>query len=168
MFDALKRLFSDLKARAPEPTFALDDPRLAVAALMCHVIAVDGVVRPAERTAMIATLADRYGLTTAEAGQLAEAAREAELETAALKRFTAGLARSLPIEERRDIVSRAEIDAYAGTGEPLDKAGAYGIQGVAAVFVSRLEGSYSGVMGLPLHETAELLREAGLAIPRTP
>lgn len=105
MFDALKRLFSDLKARAPEPTFALDDPRLAVAALMCHVIAVDGVVRPAERTAMIATLADRYGLTTAEAGQLAEAAREAELETAALKRFTAGLARSLPIDERRDIVA---------------------------------------------------------------
>ena len=62
----------------------------------------------------------------------------------------------------------AERAAYCATGEPLDKAGAYGIQGVAAVFVSRLEGSYSGVMGLPLHETAELLREAGLAIPRTP
>ena len=62
----------------------------------------------------------------------------------------------------------AERAAYCATGEPLDKAGAYGIQGVAAVFVSRLEGSYSGVMGLPLHETSELLREAGLAIPRTP
>lgn len=55
-----------------------------------------------------------------------------------------------------------EIDAYWATGEPRDKAGAYAIQGYAAVFISRLEGSYSGVMGLPLFETAELLSAAGL------
>ena len=54
-----------------------------------------------------------------------------------------------------------EIDAYVATGEPMDKAGAYAIQGRAAVFVSRLEGSYSGVMGLPLYETAGLLSEFG-------
>jgi len=47
------------------------------------------------------------------------------------------------------------------TGEPFGKAGAYAIQGRAAAFVRRLEGSYSGVMGLPLHETAVLLRSFG-------
>lgn len=55
----------------------------------------------------------------------------------------------------------AEIEGYVATGEPLDKAGAYAIQGRAAIFVSRLEGSYSGVMGLPLFETATLLSEFG-------
>ncbi|MET0377432.1 MAG: Maf family protein [Spongiibacteraceae bacterium] len=54
-------------------------------------------------------------------------------------------------------ISDAEIDAYWNSGEPRDKAGAYGIQGYAAVFVERIDGSYSGVMGLPLFETAQLL-----------
>lgn len=57
-----------------------------------------------------------------------------------------------------------EIEAYVATGEPLDKAGAYGIQGLAAVFVTRLCGSYSGVVGLPLSETAELLASLGLDV----
>jgi len=56
----------------------------------------------------------------------------------------------------------AEIRAYAATGEPMDKAGAYGIQGRAACFVERLEGSYSGVLGLPLFETADLLAQVGI------
>lgn len=60
-----------------------------------------------------------------------------------------------------------EIDAYVATGEPLDKAGAYGVQGLAAVFVTRLCGSYSGVVGLPLFDTAELLREHGVDVIRT-
>lgn len=58
--------------------------------------------------------------------------------------------------------SAAERRAYWDSGEPVDKAGAYGIQGLGAIFVARLEGSYSGVMGLPLFETAELLAEAGI------
>jgi septum formation protein len=53
----------------------------------------------------------------------------------------------------------AEIEQYWKTGEPAGKAGAYAIQGRAAAFVAKLEGSYSGVMGLPLHELDELLRE---------
>ena len=61
----------------------------------------------------------------------------------------------------RDI-GRAEIEAYWETGEPRDKAGGYAIQGYGAVFVAALSGSYSGVMGLPLLETAELLRAAGI------
>jgi septum formation protein len=55
-------------------------------------------------------------------------------------------------------LTRAEIAAYVATGEAYDKAGAYGIQGYAAAFVSHLSGSYTGVMGLPLFETAALLR----------
>ncbi len=63
-------------------------------------------------------------------------------------------------------LSRQECEAYAATGEPLDKAGGYGIQGRAAAFVSDLQGSYSGVVGLPLYETAELLKEAGVTLLR--
>ena len=54
-------------------------------------------------------------------------------------------------------LSRNQIDAYIGTGEPFDKAGGYGIQGYAGTMISHLSGSYSGVMGLPVHETARLL-----------
>jgi len=59
-------------------------------------------------------------------------------------------------------LSEAQIAAYVATGEADGKAGAYGIQGRAEVFVTRLDGSFSGVMGLPLHETAALLAEFGL------
>jgi len=55
-----------------------------------------------------------------------------------------------------------EIARYWTSGEPADKAGAYGIQGLAATFVERIDGSYSGVVGLPLFETAELLRLYGV------
>lgn len=54
------------------------------------------------------------------------------------------------------------IEDYIRSGEPFDKAGAYGIQGSAGIWVSRLDGSYSGVVGLPLFETGQLLRQAGL------
>ena len=52
----------------------------------------------------------------------------------------------------------SEIKAYVATGEPFGKAGAYGIQGVAAAYISEIQGSYTGIMGLPLFETAELLK----------
>jgi septum formation protein len=58
-----------------------------------------------------------------------------------------------------------EIDAYWASGEPRDKAGGYAVQGRAARFITRIEGSYSGVMGLPLFETAELLAQVGLLPP---
>ena len=57
-----------------------------------------------------------------------------------------------------------EIERYVATGEPFDKAGAYAIQGRGAAFVSHLDGSYSGVMGLPLFETAELLAKIGFPV----
>ncbi|SFO58269.1 septum formation protein [Variovorax sp. OK605] len=55
----------------------------------------------------------------------------------------------------------AQIARYAEGGEPLGKAGAYAVQGAAAVFIEHISGSYSGIMGLPMFETAELLRSAG-------
>ena len=61
-------------------------------------------------------------------------------------------------------LSAAECAAYWDSGEPRDKAGAYAIQGLGAVFVAELHGSYSGVMGLPLFETAQLLAAAGVTI----
>ena len=54
-----------------------------------------------------------------------------------------------------------EVKWYWQSGEPMDKAGAYGIQGLGAIFVSRIEGSYSGVVGLPLFETSQLLSKLG-------
>lgn len=58
-------------------------------------------------------------------------------------------------------LGHAEIERYVASGEPMDKAGAYGIQGRAGAFVTEIRGSYSGVMGLPLYETALLLKRFG-------
>jgi septum formation protein len=61
-------------------------------------------------------------------------------------------------EVRFGVLDEADIRNYVGSGEPMDKAGAYGIQGRAGMFVEYLAGSYSGVMGLPLFETTQLLK----------
>ncbi len=72
--------------------------------------------------------------------------------------FNSSLVTFAPISEER-------IRAYVDSGEPFDKAGAYAIQGRAGAFVERIEGSYSGVMGLPLFETTALLRQFGIVVP---
>lgn len=59
-------------------------------------------------------------------------------------------------------LSEEQISRYCATQEPYDKAGGYGIQGLAALFIRHIAGSYSGIMGLPLFETAQLLQEAGI------
>ncbi len=63
-----------------------------------------------------------------------------------------------------DAMTAAQIRAYVASGEPMGKAGAYAVQGRAALHITRINGSYSGIMGLPLHETALLLRVAGLKL----
>jgi septum formation protein len=72
------------------------------------------------------------------------------------------------ITQRSDVAFTALSDhairAYCATAEPYDKAGGYGIQGTAALFVQDIAGSYSGIMGLPLFETGQLLEQAGLRI----
>ncbi len=61
-------------------------------------------------------------------------------------------------------LSSSQVQAYVASGEPLDKAGSYAVQGKAAAFISHMSGSYSGIMGLPMFETAELLRNFGFKI----
>jgi septum formation protein len=89
--------------------------------------------------------------------------RTHEVLTAVALRTAAGL----KVKVSQSTVSFRSIDpaearAYWETGEPEDKAGAYAIQGYAAIFIDDLRGSYSGVMGLPLFETAALLKAAGV------
>jgi len=79
--------------------------------------------------------------------------------TAVAVAFEGRLESALSISEVRfRALDDAEIRRYVATGEPMDKAGAYGIQGRAGLFIEHLAGSYSGVMGLPLFETAQLLK----------
>jgi septum formation protein len=65
-------------------------------------------------------------------------------------------------------LSDAEIDAYISTNEPMGKAGAYGIQGIGGCLISTISGSYSGIMGLPLFETTQLLNETGVKFSLKP
>ena len=90
-------------------------------------------------------------------------AREHQVLTAVALANAAGVTTRLSVStvEFRTIAP-AEIEHYVATGEPLDKAGAYGVQGRAAIFIRAIRGSYSGIMGLPLFETAELLGALGI------
>ena len=131
---------------------ALSDPADAVVLGADTAVVLDGRIlgKPADRAECLATLAALSG-------------REHQVLTAV------ALASAQRIESRV-VASRVrfrplragEAEAYWATGEPCDKAGSYGIQGLAAVFVSQLEGSYSAVVGLPLCEPAQLLGEFGI------
>jgi len=68
-------------------------------------------------------------------------------------------------EVEMTVISKAHMAAYIKTGEPMDKAGAYGIQGYAAMWIKSIHGSYSSIMGLPLFETTTLLDELGIPSP---
>lgn len=84
------------------------------------------------------------------------------LTAVALARSTRRLERCITVSRVTFArLSKAQIEAYVASGEPFDKAGAYAIQGGAASFVRRIEGSYTGIVGLPLYETLRLLRQAG-------
>ncbi len=63
------------------------------------------------------------------------------------------------------IINEAQTRAYIATGEPMDKAGSYGIQGLAAMWIENINGSYSGIMGLPLFETTQLLNKLDIISP---
>jgi septum formation protein len=99
-----------------------------------------------------------------EAMLLALAGREHQVLSAVTLVTGDGTVRSLLSESRVRLraITPAEARAYWASGEPRDKAGGYAIQGLAAIFISALAGSFSGVMGLPLYETAQLLGEAGI------
>jgi septum formation protein len=102
----------------------------------------------ADAAAMLRRLSGRTHLAITVVW-LVSAAREAHAVSASEVSFA-------PLDD-------ASIASYVASGEPIGRAGAYAIQGRAAAFIPRLSGSFSGVMGLPLHETATLLREFGIA-----
>ena len=112
------------------------------------------------------SLDDRIFGKPASAGELRAmlgqlSGRTHEVHTAVALMCTTGLRTRLQTSRVtfRTLTDR-EIDAYWLTGEPADKAGGYAVQGRAAVFITRIEGSYSGIVGLPLYETWELLAPA--------
>lgn len=90
------------------------------------------------------------------------------LTAVALASASRTLARVVSSEVTFTLLNDSQIEAYWASGEPCDKAGSYGIQGLGAVFVSHMQGSYSAVVGLPLCETAELLGEFGIACWQLP
>lgn len=92
--------------------------------------------------------------------------REHEVLTAIAFKFGERMEAELSVTAVRfRELGRSEIDRYVASGEPMDKAGAYAIQGRAGAFIKEIRGSYSGVMGLPLYETALLLRRFGIGPP---
>ncbi|HFC8858780.1 TPA: Maf family nucleotide pyrophosphatase [Neisseria meningitidis] len=62
-------------------------------------------------------------------------------------------------------LSSEEISAYVQSGEPMDKAGAYAVQGIGSIFIQSIEGSFSGIMGLPVYETVSMLQDLGYRTP---
>jgi septum formation protein len=116
------------------------------------IVVIDGHIhgKPANEEQGIATLARLSGRT------------HQVLTAVALAAATEVSHRLSTSEVRFRHLTRAECLAYWRTGEPRDKAGGYAVQGRGAVFIEHLSGSYSGVMGLPLYETAQLLAAAGV------
>lgn len=110
-----------------------------------------------------ADFAESHGMLQALSGRTHQV-----LTAVALASPTREIARVVCSEVSFRALSEAEIAAYWASGEPCDKAGSYGIQGLAAVFVNHMQGSYSAVVGLPLCETAELLGEFGIACWQLP
>ncbi|MFZ5621700.1 MAG: Maf family protein [Pseudomonadota bacterium] len=149
---ALAQRLALAKAYAGRAALPADDGRPVLGA--DTVVVCDGRIlgKPHAREAglaMLATLSGReHEVLTGVA--LADAAREAVLLSRSRVRFRT--------------IAPAEAEAYWASGEPADKAGGYAIQGLGAVFVADLAGSYSGVMGLPLFETARLLGKFGIEV----
>jgi septum formation protein len=130
------------------------DPTLPVLGADTAVVVDDAILgKPADRADALAMLAR---LSAREHRVLTAVALVGEREAT---RLSVSHVRFRPVQP-------AEAAAYWATGEPLDKAGAYAVQGLGGLFVESLTGSYSGVMGLPLFETAELLRQAGIDLLR--
>lgn len=146
----VERLARD-KARAARAALAGRPERPVLAADTSVVLGDEIFGKPANEADCIRMLLALGGRTHEVMTGIAVLAGDALLADVSVSRVTF---RTLPEEECR---------RYWASGEPRDKAGGYAVQGLAAVFVERLEGSYSGVMGLPLYETARLLGAAGVA-----
>ncbi len=167
--------FAVLQVDIDESPHALEDPRALVLRLAARKAAAGaGLVATTlplpvlgADTAVVAA----GGELLAKPATRAEALRMLELLSGRAHTVLTGVALATPAglrtacSETRVLfrrLERAEMRRYWDSGEPRDKAGGYAIQGIAAAFVERIEGSYSGVVGLPLFETARLLHDAGI------
>ncbi|WP_339525898.1 Maf family protein [Pseudomonas sp. EA_35y_Pfl2_R111] len=141
------------RAKAQAGLAALSDTADAVVLGADTAVVLDGRIlgKPVDRDDALATLSALSGRSHQVLTAVALVSRE-RLES-----------RVVTSQVTFRALRQAEIEVYWASGEPQDKAGCYGIQGLAAVFVSQLQGSYSAVVGLPLCETAALLAE--FAIP---
>ena len=131
---------------------------LVAAPILCAdtVVALDGRIlgKPRDAADALATLRRLAGRTHRVVTAVAVAGPGA-----------AGAALAVSVSQVRFAeVASADLARYVASGEPFGKAGAYAIQSAAAVWIEHIEGSYSGIMGLPLHETATLLRGAGIDV----
>lgn len=113
MFKALRDFITELSGETPSRRFADDDHRLAVAALLVHLISVDGIVRPAEQAAIGRALSQSYGLSPEETLQLVAEAREADDEAVDLYRFTSVLKRTLDEDGRLRVIEMMWQAVYA-------------------------------------------------------
>ena len=141
------------RGKAQAGLAALTDTADAVVLGADTAVVLDGRIlgKPTDRADALATLSALSGRTHEVLTAVALVSRERQAS------------RVVTSQVSFRVLSQAEIEAYWASGEPQDKAGCYGIQGLAAVFVGQLQGSYSAVVGLPLCETAALLAE--FAIP---
>lgn len=148
--DYVQRVARD-KTRYVAGVLRARDPHAAVLGADTEVVLDDDVLgKPRDRAHGIELLQRLQGRT--HEVLTAVVLRRADVEWSALSRSRVTFDAMLP----------GEIERYWETGEPAGKAGGYAIQGKGAAFIAWLEGSYSGVMGLPVFETAQLLRQAGL------
>ncbi len=137
------------KARAGKACLAVDDPHPVLAADTAVIVGEEILGKPGDAAHAKAMLGRLSGRTHEVMSAVALVGERQEV------RLNVTRVTFRPL-------SAKEIDDYWETGESVDKAGAYAIQGRAAVFISNINGSYSGVMGLPLFEVATLLREFGI------
>jgi len=146
MLRAIRELISELTGEAPPKTFAADDQRLAVAALLVHIVAVDGVVHDAERDTLRRILAEHYGLTTEDTDALVEEAKRRDDEAVDLYGFTSVLKRSLGEDERRQVIGMMWEIIYA--------------DGDVSEFEDNIVWRIAELLGVPSRDRIEMKRDA--------
>ncbi|QKH33850.1 septum formation inhibitor Maf [Achromobacter pestifer] len=152
--DYVRRTARDKALRGRDWMLSQDLPRLPLLAADTTVILAGAVLgKPADRDDAIRILRSLSGSAHEVHTAVAVWNGDRLLETVSIT------------EVRMRELADAEIGRYCDSGEPYGKAGAYGIQGLAGTFISHIAGSYTGVMGLPLFEAANLLRAAGIQVP---
>jgi len=152
--DYVQRTARDKALRGRDWMLSQDLPRLPLLAADTTVILAGAVLgKPADRDDAIRILRSLSGSAHEVHTAVAVWNGDRLLETVSIT------------EVRMRELADAEIGRYCDSGEPYGKAGAYGIQGLAGTFISHIAGSYTGVMGLPLFEAANLLRAAGIQVP---